>query len=207
MKLVGAGNQGRQDFIFDASGVVGTGPLLVLPRAISRSFLLIQNVSGANMAVEFGGARIAAQDITVTNGVVTSVAITNANVGFGYKAPPLVRFWGGGYDGNTAFNSVGAPDYPSPPKIAKATATIHSGALTGIVLESGGLNYAATPMCYLVNSDLDPYGAAIPAIGSSGITLTSNGPPLIFNGTACPTDAVSIIASANNSAFICKWMN
>lgn len=210
MRLAGSGQQARQDLLLDASGTVGsTQPVLVLPRAVSRAYLFFQNISPNNMAVTFGAAKISPQDVTMTgtapNQSVSSVAITHANTGFGYLAPPLVRFEGGGYAGNTAFNPVGQPGYPAPGSIACAVAQVTTGALSGIIMANGGGFYGAAPKVFLINSDLDPYGCATPAVGSAGRQLAP-GDWFEFNGTSCPTDQIGVIADAANSAFTCWWM-
>jgi hypothetical protein len=73
---------------------------------------------------------VAAQaNAVVTDGVVTSVSVTNA--GSGYQAPPLITFVGNGA-GATATSTIGA-----------------DGVLTGINLVTGGSGYRPNPYTML----------------------------------------------------------
>ncbi len=205
--IVGATGQQDGLFLLDGTVTLTGSPQLVLPRRQSTSALILQNLSAANsMAIEFGGARATC---TLTNGSVTSFTITNA--GFGYKNPPFVEFYGGGWGGNTAWSPVGLYGYPPPTgggtigRPAVAQAVLAGGAVSSFVIEDGGSGYQVAPFVYLRNSDLDPYGAAIPAVNSSGILLAQGTGPLAFNGTTCPLDTVSVIGTAADVLLV-KWV-
>lgn len=200
MNLFNSANQQRFDSLFDATTTLGTGATLVLPRNLSRSFLSFQNLSAHSMAVEIGCARATA---TLTNGVVTGFTITNA--GFGFTAPPIIELLGGGYGGNTAWSPVGMIGYPKPHgglnnggNSASVRAVLSGGALSSITILNGGNGYIAAPFVYIRNSDLDPFGAALPNLTSSGFLLPAASPPIILNGTFLSTDAVSVIGTSGD---------
>jgi hypothetical protein len=216
MKLVGASGQQTLHPFYDASGSIAAPatPQLVFPIHKSRSHLNLMNLSDTIMYIEFGGARATA---TLTSGVITSFNITN--VGFGYTRPPKVFLLGGGNGGNSSFIGVGAPGYPSPgdagyasarftdmsgQRPAKAHAVLSGSTVGSIVIEDGGAGYAAAPMVFLQNDDLDPFGAAIPS-ATSGIQLGANGGAYYINGTVCTTDQVSIVCASSGKAFSAKF--
>lgn len=203
MKLTASGDQQVRHFMFDASGTTGAGtPTLVLARSASRSLLYFKNTSIAPMWLEFDGPRATA---VLTNGVVTSVTITNA--GFGFSKPPIVRFLGGGSANNSSYLGLGQPNGIAPSDHAKGvavmTGTAPNMSVASVTIDNGGSLYAAPPYVQLITSDLDPYGAALPAVGV-GWQLDSN-ESIEFNGTACPTEAISVFA-ANAQTYTCKWM-
>ncbi|HXE51257.1 MAG TPA: hypothetical protein VN663_22960 [Ramlibacter sp.] len=218
MKLVGASGQQTRHPFYDASGTIGTGgtPQLLLPVAKSRSMLLVMNLSTAEMFIEFGAARATC---SLTNGKVTGFSITNA--GFGYTVPPVVELLGGGDGGNPSYLGVGQAGYPAPgdagntsgrwtdlsgKKPAKAHAVLTGGAVTSFEIEDPGAGYAAAPYVFMTNDLRDPIGAAIPS-ATSGIWVLSSGGSYYVNGTACPTDQVSIFCATGSTAFACKWMD
>lgn len=218
MRLPNTAGQGRYDFLFDASGSVGTTAAILLPRHKNRSHFIIANLNASNtLYVEFGGARATA---TITNGAVTGFTVTNA--GFNYTRPPIVRLWGGGYGGNTATIACGQPGEPAPgdtgyaypnsgqvARIAQAHCTLSSSAIAGsqvasIVIDDPGAGYGAAPFVFLESDPLDPFGVAIPS-ATSGLPITANGGSYYVNGTVSTTDAISIISSGSSTAFACKW--
>lgn len=209
MKLIGSGNQNVDTPMYDASGTITAGgtPQLVLPHAMSRSSLLIENISDTNMYVEVGGARATA---TVVNGSVTAVTVTN--VGFGYTYPPIVRFYGGGYTGNNSNNilnlSATLPDYAAPVDPAQATAVLTGSAgartVASITIDNPGSGYSRAPFVFLESDPRDPMGAAAPS-ATSGILLLANGGSWTPNGTICTTDAISIFCASSGKAFTCKF--
>jgi len=219
--LVGASGQNKRYFLFDASGTITTGgtPQLILPQHQSRSYLLIQNnAASGSLFVEFGSARGTA---SITNGVVTGVTITNA--GFNFTKPPTVKFWGGGNAGNTSYLGLNQPGGEAPHNLVTAGAPAHgiavmTGSAPNLSVASvtltngtkndplGGIGYVIAPFVQFINSDLDPYGAAVPS-ATVGIQLLPGAVgKLEYNGTMTPTDPVSIFGATTGQAFTCKWM-
>lgn len=207
MRLIGSGNQERLDTLYSADGAITAGDAaqLLLARSMSRSYLLIQNLHATEaMYVEIGPPRAAA---TLTSGVVTSVAVTNA--GFNFTNPPIVRFLGGGAGGNSSSLGLNQPNAPAPSHVARGHATLSGNAVNAIVVDDGGSGYVVAPYVYLQNSDLDLFGCAVPsnAAGSEvGIQIAA-GASLSFNGTCCPTDPIAIIAHTTGHRFLCRWMD
>ena len=217
MKLVGSGNQQAQHFLYDASGTIVAGgtPQLVLVRSLSRSHLIVQNNSTGPLFVEFGAARATA---VLTSGAVSSCAVANA--GFGYSKPPLVRFLGGGAPqgtlqsqapgSNTSYLGLAQPGAPSPPNPATAIAVMTGSApnqsVASIQITNPGSGYLVAPFVFLINNDLDPNGCAIPT-ATTGVQLVAAGGSIWYNGTACPTDQISIFGATTGQAYTCKWMD
>jgi hypothetical protein len=225
LKLVGAGSQQAYHPIFDASGTIASGsaPQLLLPHQLSRSLFMFTNNSAAVMYMDFDGARATA---TLTSGAVSGTTITNA--GFGYTKPPLVRFMGGGAPQGLPFSgaypqgvstqvgpnngfvgsSIPDPSWPSPPNPATGVAVMTGSApnlsVASITITNPGAYYLYAPFVWLINSDLDPSGAAI-ASATSGFAINPGG-SVTFNGTVCPTGAVSLFCATATSAFTCKYM-
>lgn len=202
MHLIGARGQQVRDFKYDASGTITTGgtPQLILPEHFLRTSFFVQNLSSGSLWVEYGGARAAA---TLTAGVVTSIAITNA--GFGYTMPPSVRFFGGGdTTQNPTYKCPGLPGNVSSRRPARAHAVLTGGVVTSIVIDDGGANYVQAPMVFLQSSQQDPYGAAIPS-ATNGVLLSSSGGNEFYNGTATTTDAISIFGATTGQGFTCKY--
>lgn len=202
MKLVAAGEQQVRHYIYDASGTIASGGVaqLVLGQSQARSHLIIQNTSNGPQYWELDSARATC---TISAGVVNSVTITNA--GFNLTKPPVVEFMGGGTFGNSTFLGGNLPDYVSPSHPARGHAVLTGGAVSSIVIDDGGVNYACAPYVFIRNSDLDGYGCAVPST-TSGILLTGGSPPLIWNGTVCPTGPVAVYGATTGQAFVCKWM-
>jgi hypothetical protein len=206
MQLPNTRGQQQRDAMFDASGTITTGGTsqLVLPEAKSRSFFVFENNSTAdNMYLEFGSARARA---TITSGVVTSIAITNA--GFGFTIPPIVHFYGGGNDGwdmaNPTMNTPGIPGWPSPAHPAHGVAVLTGNSVSSITINDGGKNYKNAPYVMMMNSFNDPFGCAAPAVGT-GFLLQPGG-SFSLNGTACTTDPISVYCATTSSPFTCKYM-
>lgn len=208
MKLVSAGEQQVQHTLFDATLTLTGAAQLVLPRRMSCSSLILQNLGANPMAVEIGSARAVA---TLTSGVVTGFTITNA--GFGFTAPPLIVLEGGGFGGNTASTPVGLYGYPAPHgglnrggMTAQAQAVLTAGALSSINILNGGNGYQVAPQVWIRNADLDAYGAPLPIVGTGGFQLANGTGPLAWNGTTCPTESVSVRGTAGD-VLLCKWMS
>lgn len=195
--------------LFDKSSTIATGGTaqLILPISYQRSSLILQNISDTNMYVEFGGARASA---TLTSGAVSSIAITNS--GFNYTKAPRVVFFGGGNTGNNLNNpnflSAGLPDYPAPANIASGHCVMTGSAgnlsVASITIDNPGSGYATAPLVYLLNDPLDPNGAATPS-ATSGIALLANGGSMVFNGSVCPTDQVSVVCATSTKAYTAKF--
>jgi hypothetical protein len=212
MQLVGSGNQAKRHPLFTADGTIVAGgtPQLILPETPSRSFLKLQNLSVGPLWFEFGSARATA---ALTSGAISSITVTNA--GFNFTKPPVVRFSGGGYSGNTSFLGLNQPGGDGPNssivsgRVAKAhcvmTGTAPNLSVSSIVIDDPGAGYAIAPYVFIMNSDLDPYGCAAPS-ATSGMLLTSNGPPYVLNGTSCFTDSVAVYGATTGQAFLARWM-
>ena len=225
MKLVGSAEQQARHALFDASGTITTGgtPQLVLPEHQTRSHLLFVNNSSGNMYVEIGDARAVC---TIANGAVTAGGFTITNAGFNYTNPPIVRFLGGGVPQgatnepqpgrpfgvstqvgpNAGFlgSAIPYPQWPSPSRPAVAHATLSGNAVNAIVLDDPGSGYIYAPSVQLMHNDLDPNGAAAPAL-NVGIFVSPGG-SIFYNGTTCPTSAVAVWSATTGAAFCCKYM-
>lgn len=207
-KLVGASGQYTgSEYLYDASGTIAVGGTaqLVIPKAKSRSSLIIENISSANMFFEFGAARATA---ILSNKTISSCTVTNA--GFGYSRPPRVRFLGGQDVQQTmpASTLQGLPDWPSPSSTARArcimTGSAPNMSVSSIVIDNPGANYAYPPYVFIENDVLDPYGCAVPS-ATSGILLLPSGGSYTPNGTICTTDQISVFCATGGAAFTCKY--
>lgn len=202
MHLVGSRGQFVRDHMFDASGTVTLGGTaqLVLPERLQNSSLYLENLSSGNLFFELGGARATA---TITSGVVTSIAVTNA--GFGYTIAPKVIFLGGGdTNKNPTYLCPGLPGNACPGTVAVGQAVLSGGAVASITILNGGKNYVQAPMVFLQNSMEDPYGCASPS-ATNGILLAPSGGAVTFNGTVCTTDAIAVYGATTGQAFTCKY--
>lgn len=205
MKPVGTGGQEVEHLLYRGDVTMTGAAQLVLGRSQSRCLLLLQNVGSNSMYIEIGSGGATA---TLTNGAVSSIAVTNA--GFNYTKPPLVRLWGGGQWGNSSYLGLNQPNGPAPNSMAGfkgrpavAHAVLSGGVISSIVVDDGGTGYAIAPFVQILNDDLDPYGAAVPASGKSMILTAGNS---MSFGTACPTDPVSVLGTSTD-VLLCRWMD
>jgi hypothetical protein len=204
MKLPGSGQQIVRASLYDASGSVTTGGTaqLVLGQSQSRSYLLLQNTSSNPLYFEFGSARAKA---TITNGVVTSVSVTNA--GFGFTYPPIIEFFGGGSAGNSSYVGLGQPNGAAPSNIAQAHCVMTGSApnlsVSSITVDNGGSGYVCAPYVFIYNDPKDPNGCAVPSVGT-GILLQANG-SFVMESTMVTTDSVSVYGGTTGQTFVCKY--
>lgn len=207
MRLVGAGGQVRLDELYDASGTLNNTSVLALGQSPSRSHLLIQNTGSASIWVEMGPARAHA---TISNAGVSAVTVDNAGQNYTY-APKVIFLGGGGAIGGypAGYVGLGQEGAPSPSHVASAhcvmTGSAGAMSVSSIVVDDPGAGYLVAPYIYLQNDPRDPNGVAV-AAANTGIRLDASTPPLIWNGTVCPTSAISIFASAAAS-FTLKYMS
>jgi len=205
MHLPNTENQSELHPLWSADGTITTGGTSqrILSRAVSRSLLMLQNLSSSALYVEIGDARGIA---TIASGGVTGITVLNG--GFGYTRAPKVLLTGGWNQNNTAMVASGALNWPTPPHPASARAVLTNGVVTSFVIDDPGLLYGYAPGVHIVGDFLDPHGAADPYYNStnSGILLGPGQPPLVFNGTSCPTTPVSIWGATTGQAFTCRWM-
>lgn len=208
MRLVGAGDQQARHFLYDASGTItsGSAPQLILPVSPARSVLLFHNISSYSMFLQIGSATATC---TISSGAVNAITVTNA--GFGFSKPPVVRFLGGGTEGNSAYLGAGVPLAQSPSNYAVAhcvmTGAAPNQSVSSISIDNGGSGYACAPFVFIMNSDLDPNGCADPSLNSgNGIFCAAAGGSYYMNGTCCPTDSVAVFCAHTGAAFTCKYM-
>lgn len=210
MKLVNAGNAQIQHFLYSSDGTITAGgtPQLVLARSLSRSYLLIQNLSNGPMWLEMGSARATC---TISSGGVNAVSVANA--GFNFTKPPVVLFMGGGPAGgssgplsNKSYIGLAQPGAPAPSRPAKGHAVLTGSAVSSIVIDDPGAGYVLAPYVFIYNSDLDPAGCAAPS-ATSGILLSGQGDKVEWNGTCCPTDPVAIFGADTAAAYLARWMD
>lgn len=211
---VGSRGQQTRDIMFVVSGqLTSSSPTqLVLPEHRSRSYFLLENLSGNTIYIAFGAGEAKA---TISGGVVTSISVTNG--GFGFTVPPQVLLLGGGVDGNTKFVGATSPGYPPPgvsynndmPPIGRqavAHAVLSGGVVTSIVVDDGGAGYALAPFVLMINDPNDPNGCADPSVNSGyGIPITTNG-SFQFAGNTCTTSPVAIYCGTSGARFCCKFM-
>ncbi len=209
MKLQGAELQQKRHYLYAADITMTGSAQLVLGQSQARSLLKLKNIGINAMWIEFGGARATA---TLTSGAVTGISLTN--VGFNYTKPPLVRFLGGGYAGNSSFLGLGQPNAAAPNSMANLTgrpavavALLSGGAVNSFTIEDGGAGYATPPYVQLINSDLDPNGVALPASGAPGVGWQlAPGEAMSFEASACTTDAVSVVGTLGD-ILVARWMD
>lgn len=206
MKLVGSSSQIALHPLYDASGTIAAGGTaqLVLAQSMMRSHLILGNNSNDPLWFEFGSARATC---ALTGTSVSSFSITNA--GFGFTRPPNVILLGGGPPpGQTTgpYLGLNQPNGFAPTHPATAHAVLVGGAVSSFVIDDPGANYLIAPYVFMYNDSLDPYGCAIPS-ANVGVLIPSGAPPLIYNGTVCPTDAIAVYGATTGDAFLCKWMD
>jgi hypothetical protein len=208
--LVGSRGQYYADRLFDVSGTITNGgtPQLLLPVALNRTSLIIQNISDTAMYISLGAPPATA---SLTSGAVSSVSVGNA--GFGYSMAPTVHFYGGtnsNRNSSPAYTLSGLPDYPAPSSPATAVCVMSGSApnmtISSITVTSGGSGYAYPPFVFLQNRSLDPYGCSIPS-ATNGILLAASGGSYTSNGTICTTDQIGIFCATSGKAFTCKFSN
>jgi len=214
MYLIGARGQQSFDRIYRISGTIAsaTASQLISPIANSRAFLFIQNNSANTMWIGFGSALATA---TISSGSVTGCTIVNG--GFGFTAPPVVRFEGGAaYCPLTGLGPSGAglPGYAAPNNFpnnagyhpARAHAVLTSGVITSIVIDDPGSGYAFVPFVDIYNDPSDRYGSVDPFYGSvaNGYQL-GPGQSYTSNGTYTTIDQISVFSAATGGAFLYSW--
>lgn len=215
MKLVGAAGQQVRHPLYRADGTITSGSTaqLILGQRQACSFLMLQNLSSSPMWLEFGSpSATATMTGSSPNQSVASIAVNNA--GFNYTYPPTVHLLGGGgasgVNANTSYIGLGQPNAPSPTHYARAhcvmTGSAGNMSISSIVVDDAGANYLCAPYVLILNSKRDPNGCAVPSQGSGFMLAASDG-PLIFNGTACTTDAISVFCATTGAAYLCRWMD
>lgn len=213
MKLVGSGEQTLQHFLLNFDGVTVSGAKLVVPRSPSRSHFIFVNLSSSvtmYLGIGWGGGTA-----TISNGAVTGV--TAANVGFGYLKPPRVYLHGGGApqgfaglfppgggSADSSYAGLAHPGAPAPQHPATAIATISGGAISGITVNDPGAGYLVAPYVQIIASDLDPVGCELPS-ATYGIPVAPGG-SLYYNGTATPTDPISVYCGTASVNYTCRIM-
>jgi len=208
--LVGYTGQANANRVFTASGAIASGGTaqILLPVAISRSSLIIQNITqtaGHNIFITIGAPPATC---TLSSGTVNTV--TAGNAGAGYSRPPQVFFFGGLLANRAsapALTLAGLPDYPSPPNPAQAhcvmTGSAPNQTIASIAIDNPGSGYAYPPYVLLINDPLDPYGYSVPS-ATNGIQLAPAGGSYTSNGSVCPTDQIAIFSAATD-AFTCYY--
>lgn len=86
------------------------------------------------------------------------------------------------------------------------TGSVPNQTVSSITIDDGGAGYLKAPYVQIFNSDLDPYGSAVPASGS-GLLLEPQGAPLIWNGTICPTDPIAVWSPTTSAVLICRYLD
>lgn len=202
MQLNSTRAQNVRDLSYNIWGSIESGgtPQLLLPEAISRSMLLIQNTSDTDMYVKWGSAVITA---SLTGDKVTSCTVVDG--GFGFTRPPRIQFLGGGTGGNSAFLGANTPGYPAPSHPATAQCVLTADVVTSVVIDDPGSGYISAPMVRVTNDQRDPYGCATPAVGS-GYRLVLGGGSLFVNGTTCFTDQIAIFCATGSKTFALAYL-
>jgi hypothetical protein len=157
-------------------------------------------MSSGPLYFEIGTGRAHA---TLSSKTVGSVAVDNA--GFNFTKPPLVRFWGGALPSNSTYLGLNQPGGDAPSHPALGHAVLSNGAISSIVVDDPGAGYAIAPYVQIMNSDLDPYGVAIPSNGV-GI-LVQSGDYKEWNGTICPTDPIAVWGATTGQSFTVRWLD
>ena len=205
---VGARGQYYSDPLYDVSGTIGSGstPQLLLPVALNRTSLIVQNISDTAMYISIGAPPATC---TLSSGTVNTV--TAGNVGVGYSIAPTVYFLGGtnaNRASNPTYSLAGLPDYPAPSRPAQAhcvmTGAAGSMTISSIAVDDPGAGYAYPPFVFLRNSPLDPFGYSIPS-ATNGILLAASGGSYTANNKITTTDQLAIFCTASSKAFTCKF--
>lgn len=211
MLLPGARGQQQRDLLYDFSGTITTGgtPQLLLPERKSTSFLFIQNISNYQMFIKFGSAKATA---SLTNGVVTSVTVTDG--GFGFTLPPTVQFLGGGgigwnYSdgrnvGSTAPQSISPNNFATGVAVLASASPLGGSKVNSITVLNGGAKYLQAPYVFIANNFNDPMGCGT-ASATSGVSLAAVTGSWTQNGTMCSTDPISIYCATSGAPFTCYW--
>lgn len=184
---------------YDFSGTITTGgtPQRILPYQPTRSYLLVQNISNANLFLGIGGATATA---SLTNGAVTSVSVVNA--GLGYTYPPIVNFYGGATSNPTVGGALGSQWGNAPAVIATAKANLTANAVSSITVLGGGADYLVAPFVYLSPDPRDPFGVYAPS-ATAGVLLAP-GLGYVAESSVVTNDAISIFGANTGQAFTCK---
>lgn len=214
VKLTGIANQQNRHPLYRADGSIVTGgtPQLVIGRRMACSYFMFQNTSPANLMLEIGNGIAVA---TLTNGAVTALTFSGANLGFNYTKPPLLRFWGGGapqsgpasgvQGPNTSYLGLGQPNAPSPPNPATAICTISGGVINGYAITNPGSGYVCAPYVEIIGSDLDPNGCAVPS-ATQGIVVAP-GAQFWNNVSTCTTDPIAVWGASAGQPYVFRWMD
>ena len=204
MRIQGTGNQPAPTHLYRADLTLSGSAQLVLGRSMSRSSLILQNLSltSNSMWVEIGDARATA---TLTNGKVTGFSITNA--GFGYTRTPQVMLLGGGQSHNSSYVGLAQPNAPVPEyplgHPASVRAVLTAGAISSFIIDDAGSGYVVPPYVFILGDQLDPNGCAVPSAGV-GLQLLPGTPPVAWNGTTCITGPISVFGTSSDALF-CGW--
>ena len=195
-------------FNFDGSIASATAPQLILPQAAPRSSFSFQNASSAVLWLQFGPATAKA---TVTNGVVTSIAVVNG--GFGYSYAPRVKLLGGGTKNNGLNLGSGYPGSDSPSNIATAhcvmTGSAPNMSIASIVVDNGGAGYSndsrAAPYVQLINDPNDEFGCANPYNSGAGSGYqVAAGASFYEAYSVVATDAVAVWGGTLGQTYVCR---
>ena len=186
---------------YDASGTITTGGTAqrILPFQPTRSYLLVQNTSSANLYLGIGGATATA---TISSGVVNSISV--ANGGLGYTYPPIVQFFGGGTVNAQLGDALGSQWGNAPAVPAQAKANLTSNAVSSITILNGGSGYLVAPFVYLQPDPRDPYGAFAPS-ATAGIVLQP-GLGYVAESSVVTNDPISIFGATAGQSFVCKFI-
>ena len=197
-----AGQSGPHPFHYaDGAIASATNPQLMLAASVSRSVLMISNLSAAPMYWDIGVARATA---TITNGVVTGVTVTNG--GFGFTYPPTVVFLGGGIADGTGALANNQPGGATPQNQAQGLANLSGGSVVSVTINNPGAKYTVAPYVLFVNDARDPFGC-VSASQTSGFLLPAGGPPLILNGVGLSTDPISVFCPLVGANYAIRWMD
>lgn len=201
-----AGQSAAQHDFYDFSGTIATGGTaqLLLPQRKSCTHLIIANLSNGTMFLQFGLRRSTA---AISSGAVSTITLVDA--GFGFQVAPAIELLGGGVAGDPATKGATMPGWPAPFRPAQATPIMQASAISGLEIASitvndGGAGYLVAPYVFVRADRTDPTGVGLPTSGA-GVPILP-GEKLIWNGTACPTSAISILGPDTSAAYTVKWM-